>query len=146
MSAPARLAAYLRPEMDNRRALTIHQPWATLIARGLKDVENRTWATPWRGTLFIHAGKKWDREAAPLLKALGLWPDDLPDSPEAFPTMCLIAKTTLVTCTRISASPWFAGDPKIAWVLADTTPIPHESMPGAQGLWIVGNQKRRKTP
>jgi hypothetical protein len=39
------------------KALTICEPYATLIARGAKRVENRTWSTPYRGPLYIHAGK-----------------------------------------------------------------------------------------
>lgn len=39
------------------KALTICQPYAELIARGDKRVENRTWSTPYRGSLYIHAGK-----------------------------------------------------------------------------------------
>jgi len=41
------------------KALSIKQPWATLIASGIKDVENRTWSTNYRGRVLIHAsGKK----------------------------------------------------------------------------------------
>lgn len=39
------------------RALTICQPYAELIARGIKRVENRTWEMLYRGPLLIHAGK-----------------------------------------------------------------------------------------
>lgn len=39
------------------KALTICQPYAELIARGEKRVENRTWPTTYRGPLAIHAGK-----------------------------------------------------------------------------------------
>lgn len=39
------------------KALTIHQPYARLIVTGAKRVENRTWYTPFRGALLIHAGK-----------------------------------------------------------------------------------------
>lgn len=39
------------------RALTICQPYAELIARGIKRVENRFWETRYRGPLLIHAGK-----------------------------------------------------------------------------------------
>lgn len=42
------------------RAITCQQPWAQLIAEGLKDVENRTWTTKWRGPLLIHAGLQYD--------------------------------------------------------------------------------------
>lgn len=37
--------------------LTISQPWADLIARGEKTIENRKWATRYKGPLGIHAGK-----------------------------------------------------------------------------------------
>jgi len=49
------------------KAITIQQPWAEMIARGLKRVENRTWRTNHRGPLAIHAGKSMvamDRENA----------------------------------------------------------------------------------
>lgn len=39
------------------KALTICQPYAELIMRGEKLVENRTWPTRYRGPLLIHAGK-----------------------------------------------------------------------------------------
>jgi hypothetical protein len=39
------------------RALTISQPWASMIANGRKWVENRTWESLYRGPLLIHAGK-----------------------------------------------------------------------------------------
>ena len=39
------------------KALTIRQPWASLIVDGEKRVENRTWPTKYRGPLLIHAGK-----------------------------------------------------------------------------------------
>lgn len=39
------------------KALTISQPYASLIADGHKWIENRTWETRYRGCLAIHAGK-----------------------------------------------------------------------------------------
>lgn len=39
------------------KVLTLHQPWATLIALGIKQYETRDWATAYRGTVVIHAGK-----------------------------------------------------------------------------------------
>lgn len=39
------------------KALTICQPFASLIASGEKRVENRIWGTSYRGPLLIHAGK-----------------------------------------------------------------------------------------
>lgn len=38
------------------KALTICQPYASLIADGQKRIENRTWSTTYRGWLAIHAG------------------------------------------------------------------------------------------
>jgi activating signal cointegrator 1 len=38
------------------KALTIYQPWASLIALGEKKIETREWYTPHRGPLAIHAG------------------------------------------------------------------------------------------
>jgi len=39
------------------KALTIRQPWASLIAAGVKTIETRSWSTRYRGPLAIHAGK-----------------------------------------------------------------------------------------
>jgi len=39
------------------RALTVRQPWASLIACGAKTIETRSWKTSYRGSLLIHAGK-----------------------------------------------------------------------------------------
>ena len=40
------------------KAITIYQPWASLIAAGAKIYETRGWATNYRGPIAIHAGKK----------------------------------------------------------------------------------------
>lgn len=40
------------------KALSIKQPWASLIAHGIKDIENRTWKTNFRGRIYIHASAK----------------------------------------------------------------------------------------
>ncbi len=37
------------------KALTLHQPWAHLVAIGAKRIETRSWATSYRGRLAIHA-------------------------------------------------------------------------------------------
>lgn len=44
------------PNTPGFAALTISQPYASLIASGEKWIENRTWPTAYRGTLAIHAG------------------------------------------------------------------------------------------
>ncbi|KAK6914083.1 ASCH domain [Dillenia turbinata] len=38
--------------------LTMHQPWASLLVYGIKRVEGRSWPSPVRGRLWIHAASK----------------------------------------------------------------------------------------
>lgn len=40
------------------KALSLYQPWATLMAIGSKQIETRHWSTKYRGPLAIHAAKK----------------------------------------------------------------------------------------
>lgn len=44
------------------KALSIKQPWANLIMNGKKTIEIRRWRHPYRGTLLIHTGRKYDPE------------------------------------------------------------------------------------
>lgn len=50
------------------KALTLTQPWATLVAIGAKRYETRSWSTAYRGPLAVHASREVDRGAA-------LWSD-----------------------------------------------------------------------
>uniref|UniRef100_M3Z909 Thyroid hormone receptor interactor 4 n=1 Tax=Nomascus leucogenys TaxID=61853 RepID=M3Z909_NOMLE len=43
---------------DGGWCLSIHQPWASLLVRGIKRVEGRSWYTPHRGRLWIAATAK----------------------------------------------------------------------------------------
>lgn len=38
------------------KVLTIKEPWATLIIKGYKKYEFRSWKTKYRGKILIHAG------------------------------------------------------------------------------------------
>lgn len=40
------------------RCISLHQPWAWLVAQGLKRFETRSWPTNYRGPLAIHAAKR----------------------------------------------------------------------------------------
>lgn len=40
------------------KAITIWQPWASLIVCGAKKYETRSWKTDYRGKIAIHAAKK----------------------------------------------------------------------------------------
>lgn len=83
------------------KAITIIQPWATLIALGEKKVETRSWKTSYRGEIAIHAGKKVDKTICrqepfrSILKKHGYTADNLPMG-------SVIAKCNLVDCCEIS--------------------------------------------
>jgi hypothetical protein len=70
------------------KALTISQPYASLIADGTKWVENRRWSTSYRGPLAIHAG----------LGTQYLSPRQLAD----WPTGVILASCKLEACIPVS--------------------------------------------
>ncbi len=39
------------------KAISLTQPWASLVAWGEKQIETRSWATNYRGPIAIHASK-----------------------------------------------------------------------------------------
>ncbi len=54
--------------------LSLHQPWASLIAIGVKTIETRSWSTKYRGPLAIHAAAMQpDADADDLGVRLGDW-------------------------------------------------------------------------
>jgi hypothetical protein len=52
-----RLAADLEPG-DSVKALSLWEPWASLMATGAKSIETRHWATSYRGPLLICAAAR----------------------------------------------------------------------------------------
>lgn len=44
------------------KALTIKQPWASLIVNNYKNYEFRSWKTNYRGKILIHAGLNVERD------------------------------------------------------------------------------------
>lgn len=116
------------------RAITIQQPWASLImARATnpaaKDIENRTWTTRYRGPLAIHAGKTIDRHGFSHAEMHGI------ELPDPLPLGVVLGTVTLVDVVEHAQSSW-ASAGQWHWVLAD--PIPRaEPVParGALGLW-----------
>ena len=75
------------------KALTIKQPWATLIMQGDKRFEFRSWQTKYRADLLIHAGKVIDKEA---MKRLAKY------LPEELPYGKILGKVKLVDCIKMS--------------------------------------------
>jgi hypothetical protein len=125
------------------KALTICQPYAELIARGDKRVENREWPTNYRGPLMIHAGKSRDWLGG--ATSYDLWKEF--DRKIEFGA--IVAKAHLVACLHIDqieagkydeVFPWLREHPHTngtwCWVLVDVERLA-EAIPwrGAQGLW-----------
>ena len=81
-------------KIERLRCLSVRQPWAELIIRGEKDVENRSWATKYRGALLVHASGRVDREA---MRAHPL---------ETLPTGALVGVVDVVGCTKEVRSEW----------------------------------------
>lgn len=73
------------------KCITIKQPFASLIAEGLKEYEFRTWKTNYRGEILIHAGKTIDKKAMKKFERYNL----------EYPTGCIIAKANLTNCIKV---------------------------------------------
>ena len=73
------------------KTITIKQPWATLIAKGYKEYEFRTWKTKYRGEILIHAGKGIDQKAMKRFENFDL----------EYPQGCIIAKAQLTDCIKV---------------------------------------------
>lgn len=84
------------------KALTLTQPWATLVAVGAKRIETRSWKTSYRGPLAIHAAKgfpKWAREftAEPVCyEAARIFSPPISKVYHAYPLGCVLATCRLV--------------------------------------------------
>lgn len=73
------------------KVITIKQPFASLIAAGIKEYEFRTWKTKYRGEILIHAGKDIDKKAMEKFKCYNL----------EYPSGCIIAKAKITDCVKI---------------------------------------------
>ena len=51
------------------KAISLWQPWATLIAVGAKRLETRSWESRYQGELAIHAAKRWTADEQDLIQA-----------------------------------------------------------------------------
>lgn len=69
---------------ESIKALTLWQPWASLVALGFKKLETRGWDTEYRGPLVIHAARYVDLDFCQLpgvkefLAQHGIIPEQLP--------------------------------------------------------------------
>ena len=135
------------------KAISLWQPWASLIPLGLKHYETRSWKTNYRGKLLIcstAANSKQHKEYLKICNELELpaW--------ENFSHGCAIAICDLVDCiemtpkfiaqqsqTELLCGDWQVG--RYAWKLENIQPITEPfAVKGKQGLFNVSppNLKR----
>jgi hypothetical protein len=50
------------------KCLSLIQPWASLVMAGAKRFETRSWATPYRGPLAVHASSRFPQAARELCR------------------------------------------------------------------------------
>ena len=92
------------------KVITVKQPWATLIAKGYKEYEFRTWKTKYRGDILIHAGKGIDKKAMERFNHLNL----------EYPVGKIIAQATITDCVHV--------DKKFAQKLYKKDPIVYRGL------------------
>jgi hypothetical protein len=119
-------------ELKPMKVLVVRQPWAWLIVNGFKDIENRSWATRYRGTLLIQASAnlppKWELDEGRLVaRERGV------RVPEVLEQGGVVGMVELVDCVTRSRSKWFGGP--IGWVLSKPKKLPFIPLKGQLGLF-----------
>jgi len=90
------------------KAITIKQPWASLITLGEKQFETRSWQTKHRGLLAIHAGKSVDKESCENPWIKGVLREHGITSYKDLPTGVVLATVELVDCYKVEATVGYA--------------------------------------
>jgi hypothetical protein len=136
------------------KAITLIQPWASLIALGEKQFETRSWPTSYRGPIAIHAGRRTKQAEEFIRNMIDACPslfyhqrlyrvDDFPfGSIIAIGILKGCYRTSLnlpnVTIQELDLGDWSTG--RWAWRIEDVraleTPV---HVRGAQGIWEVPN-------
>jgi ASCH domain len=104
------------------KIITIRQPWAHLIVNGSKNIENRTWATSYRGPVLIHASLNVNRV---LCLKYRIDPDTLQRGG-------VVGIAEIADCVIKHRSRWFFGP--YGFVLRKRRRIPFVKWKGALGL------------
>lgn len=140
------------------KALTLTQPWASLVAIGAKQIETRSWSTSYRGPLAIHAAKGFPRDARDfaqcrlVLDLMRPFVKDNENYLDQIPRGVVVATCRLVACVRterLLSEPAYVEDRSIqeqnlgdysdgrwGWMLADVKPLPEPiEARGSLGLW-----------
>jgi hypothetical protein len=122
------------------QVLSVRQPWAWAIARGYKEVENRTWDTTYRGLLAIHASLRMDQDSLknPMLKDVGWDPADPMAATGGIVALvnldgiCTLAKDGQKCECGLWAEPG-----SCHWQLSNARPLPEPILTlGQPGLWV----------
>ncbi len=129
------------------KALTLIQPWATLVAIGAKRYETRSWSTTYRGPLAITASKGFPMEYRDLCEEAFYQPALLPLGGAAkLPRGAVLCTCRLVAVHRTEdirgtlskRELAFGGydDGRFAWELTEVRQLPNPiPCKGAMGLW-----------
>ena len=104
------------------KILTLRQPWAYLITRGRKNIENRSWPTKYRGPFLVHASQAVNRLAC---EHHGIDPKDLE-------TGGVVGMAEIVDCVSDHPSTWFEGP--YGFVLRNRKALPFVKWKGTLGL------------
>ena len=151
----ARHASDLEPG-DSVRALSLWEPWASLMATGAKSIETRPWTTSYRGPLLICAAKRrvlrdlWDDlDCSSFQQGLaGLFPEDRPVLPGDLNFGDGVALVDLVDCVqtgllraenRIGSDALFGNFAigRYGWVTTRVRRLRPFPVTGRQGLFSV---------
>lgn len=94
------------------KTISIKQPWAHLICTprednpqfGIKNIENRTWPTKFRGKVLVHASAKFDYSIFSLDTDSEIWQSFIRTS--NYPTGAIIGSVEIVDCVINHSSIW----------------------------------------
>lgn len=116
-------------------ALSIRQPWAFAILNLGKTCENRTWSTPYRGPIVVHAGRQIDHEGIAYLRERGFY------VPAHLVTGAYLGYVTITGCRQSTVAERFGrgGDPWATgpWCFELAAPSPWASpIPGRGRLGL----------
>ncbi|MBL8798757.1 MAG: ASCH domain-containing protein [Planctomycetia bacterium] len=134
-------------------ALSVKQPWATLLVRGLKTVEVRRWPTARRGPILIHAAQVSADDPA----IWALLPDDLRD--QARVVGGVIGQCELTGCVayrtvedfaadrprHLNFAEWFQPPVLYGFTVAEATPLPFRPYPGWLRFFPVHAETPRRS-